>query len=265
MSRSPLANRDEGITVTKKGRLPVASAWQLQVVRLIAFPDKPPALLEQNWWKDLVIETPQDFVSTRKVGFHDDRGSIQERVLLSLTLDLNRVVWEARPHALVDKSGNYPTFDGQFRQSISWFGNLMNGWLTTSCPPLFRLAFSAKLLRLAANAKEAYEVLAAHLPTVNLDSNPNDFLLQINRRKEKSGVVADLSINRVSTWSKLNVEIVIEPGKPFRWPDRCYSSVELDVNSAPERTEILPRTKLPQLFEELTSLGVEIAERGDIP
>jgi hypothetical protein len=142
---------------------------------------------------------------------------------------------------------------------------LLDSWLTTSCPPLIRLALSAKLLQPAANAEEAYRVLAAHLPTVKLDSNPNDFLLQINRRKQKSDVVDGLPINRVCTWSKMNVAIVIEPGRPIHWPDGCYSALELDINTAPENTEILPRESLASLFTELASLGGDVAEHGDIP
>ena len=249
--------------VPKKGRLPAASGWQLELVRLIAFPARPPVFLDQEWWQNLVAEQPEDFVSTRKKEYRDDRGSFQG-LLLSLTVDFTRVVWEARPPAVVDQSGNFPTIDGPFQEKLGWFVELLTPWLTTSCPPLLRLAFSAKLLQPAASAKEAYRVLAAHLPTVNLDSNPNDFLMQINRRKEQSDVVDGLPINRVCTWSKMNVAIAIEPGRPFQWPDRCYSALELDINTAPERTEGLPRDSLPRLFQELASLGVEIAERGDI-
>jgi hypothetical protein len=98
---------------------------------------------------------------------------------------------------------------------------------------------------------------------VILDSNPNDFLLQVNRRKSKSDIADGLHVNRVSTWSKMNIAIVIESGKPFEWPDRCYSALELDINTAPERTDPLPGGLLPQHFQELASLGVDIAENGD--
>jgi hypothetical protein len=250
--------------VPRKSRSPTTSAWQLEFVRLIAFPASPPILLEQEWWKDLVAEQPEDFVSTRKKDLRDERGSFQG-VLLSLAVDFARIVWEVRPPTVVDWSGDFPTLDGPFRERLEWFVDLLSPWLKTSCPPLRRLAFSAKLLQPAASAKEAYRVLAAHLPTVNLDANPNDFLLQINRRKENSDVVDGLPINRVSTWSKLNVAVFIEPGRPFTWPERCYSALELDINTAPERTDVLPRDSLPQLFRELASLGIDIAERGDIP
>jgi hypothetical protein len=247
-----------------KGRLRATSAWQLEFVRLIAFPPSPTVFLDQEWWKDLAGEQPDDFASTRKKESRDDRGSCQG-ALLSLTVALHRVVWEARPPAVVDPSGRFPTFEEPFRERLSWFVDLVTPWLEASCPPLLRLAFSAKLLQPAASAEEAYRVLADHLPIVNLDSNPNDFLLQINRRKEESDVVDGLPINRVSTWSKLNLAVVVELGKPFTWPGRCYSALELDINTVPEKAEVLPRDSLARLFKELVSLGVDIAEHGDTP
>ncbi len=241
--------------------LPEALAWRVEFVRLIAFPTSPAILLDQTWWKDLTGEQPE--VSTRKNDRRDDRGSLQG-ALLSLTVDFRRVIWEARPPAVVDESGNFPTFDGPIREKFDWFVALLDPWLTASCPSLHRLAFSAKLLQPAATAKEAYRVLAAHVPIVTFDRPPNDFLLQINRRKEKSDVVDGLSINRLSTWSRMNVAIEIEAGKAFRWPDRCYSALELDINTAPERAKLLPCDSLPRLYKELVSLGVDIAEQGDI-
>jgi hypothetical protein len=251
------------MNVSTKGPLPAPSAWQLEFARLIAFPASPPFFMDQQWWQDLASEQAEEFVSTRKEHFREDRGRFKG-VLLSLTVDLTRIVWEARPPAVVDRSGNFPTL-GPFREKLDWFVELQSPWLMSSCPPLIRFALSAKLLQTAASAEEAYRVLAAHLPAMNLDSKPDDFLLQINRRKPSSDVVDGLPINRVCTWSKMNVAIFMEPGKPFKWPDQCYSALELDINTAPEKTDILPRESLPRLFRELASLGADIAEHGDIP
>jgi hypothetical protein len=249
--------------VPKKGKGPLrpASAWKLEFVRLIAFPSRLSGYLDQEWWKDVAGEQPADFVSTRKKESREDRGSFQG-ALLSLTVAVRGIAWEARPPAMVDQSGNFPTFEEPFRDKLRWFIELVTPWLTTSCPPLLRLAFSAKLLEPAASAEQAYQLLSAHLPVVNLDSNPNDFLLQVNKRKE-STVIDGLPINRVCTWSKMNVAIFTEPGVPFTWPDRCYSALELDINTASEKAEILPRDSLPRLFKELVSLGVDIADHGD--
>jgi hypothetical protein len=254
------------MSLSTESLFPTASSWQLEFVRLIAFPvpANPTLSLDQEWWNEVAGAQPEDYISIRKKQSRDDRGTFQG-VLLSLTVDIGRIVWEARPPAVVDVSGHFPTFDGPFQDKVSWFVQLLTPWLKTSCPPLLRLAFSAKLLQPATSSQEAYRVLAAHLPMVRFDPNPNDFLLQLNRRKEKSDVVDGLPINRLSTWYKMNAVIEIEPGRPFNWPDHCYGALELDINTAPERAEVLPRNSLPQLFQELAALGVVIAERGDRP
>ncbi len=260
----PSEDQSDGVIVPRKSPLPTVSAWQVEFVRLIGFPANPAVLLDQNWWVGVAGSKPDDFVSIRSKELRDDRGTF-EGALLSVTVDFNRVIWEARPPAVVDQSGIFPTFDGPFREKLDWFTALLDPWLTATCPPLLRLAFSAKLLQPAATTQGAYRVLATHLPGVSFDPPPNDFLLQLNRRKEKSAVVESVPINRVSTWSRMNIAVWREPGKPFKWPDRCYSALELDINTAPESFESLPKAALPRLFKELASLGVEIAERGDRP
>jgi hypothetical protein len=173
-------------------------------------------------------------------------------------------MWLVEPSSEAgDLPGDLPTL-GPFREKVDWFVELLSPWLANSCPPLVRLAFAGKLLQPAATQQEAYRLLAAKLPTVRLEPNPNDFVFQINRRKF-STVVNGLPINRVSTWSKMNIAFTVEPGKPFTWPDHCYTALELDINTAPEKTDILPHESLPRVFKELASLGVDIAERGDIP
>jgi hypothetical protein len=255
---------DGSMNVSKEPPFSATSAWQLEFARLIAFPAQPPISLEQHWWQNVAGEPPKDSASTREDNVRAERGSFQG-VLLALTVHPNRIIWEARSRAVVDWSGNFPTL-GPFREKLDWFVELLGPWLMNSCPSVLRLALSAKLLQTAASAEEAYQVLAVYLPDVKkeLDSNPNDFLLQINRRKT-SEVVDRLDINRMCTWSKMNIAIFVEPGKPFEWPQRCYSALELDINTAPENTDILPSASLPRLFSELASLGKGIADRGDIP
>src|SRR5262249_55173789 len=126
-----------------------------------------------------------------------------------------------------------------------------------------RLAFASKLLQPADTQEDVSRELERLLPGVKLTPRPNDFLYHVNRRRY-SRVVDRLQINRMSTWSKLNVLFLAEPGKPFTWPEKGYSAVQLDINTAPEKGGILPTDLAPPLFEELVALGLEIAERGDI-
>jgi hypothetical protein len=252
------------MNVRKKGRLPPPAAWELEFVQLIAVPTRPPLFIEQHWLQDLVSkhgEEPGDSVSTTTKQSRKDKVGFQG-VLLSLTVDLGLVVWEARSPFVADRTGPYPTI-GPFREKIDWFVDLLNPWLHTSCPPIIRLAFVAKMLQSAPSPKKAYEILRPYLPVVKLDTTLNDFSLTINRRKPASTVVEGLPINRVSTWSKLNIAMFTEPGKPFAWQEECYGALELNINTAPEKADILPSKLLPQLLRELAELGMRIAVRGD--
>jgi hypothetical protein len=125
-----------------------------------------------------------------------------------------------------------------------------------------RLTFGGKLLQAAATQREAYRVLAWYLPFVKLRPTPNDFLLQINRRKKSSRVVKGLPINRLSTWSKMNVVVFAQPGTSFTWPENCYSALELNMNTAPEKAEVIPNELLVPLFRELADLGIALAKHG---
>jgi hypothetical protein len=248
--------------VSKEPSAPGLSDWQLEFARLIAFPAESPLFMEQHWWQDLAGQ-PEDFRSIRTNHTLEYQGSFQG-IMLTLTLDANLIVWLAKPTAQFGTvTGDLPTL-GPFREKVDWFVELLTPWLASQCPPIRRLSFGGKLLQAAATQQDAFRVLAAHLPGVKLDPNPNDFVLQVNRRKESSNVVTGLPLNRVSSWAKMNVTFSVQPGIPFKWPESCYSALEVDINTAPEKTDLLPRQFLPDLLKELARLGVEIAEHGDI-
>jgi hypothetical protein len=233
------------------------SAWQLEFARLFAYPAKTALVMEQRWWQDLAGQ-PADFESLQTMQSRKVTGTFSG-ARLSLTIDPDRIIWEVQP---ASKVGDLPTL-GPSREKLNWVVELLTPWLANSCPPIRRLAFGGKLLQAAATQREAFRVLAAHLPGVKLEPNPNDFILQINRRTSSS-VVQSLPINRVCTWGKMNVMFSVKPGVPFEWPEKCYSALELDINTAPENTDILPPQLLPSLLRELADHAVTIAERGDV-
>jgi hypothetical protein len=240
----------------EKAALP---AWQLEFARLFAYPAESALSTEQHWWQDLAGQAP-DFESPQPTQSSKVSNGTFKGTRLSLTIDRNCIVWKVQP---VPKAGDLPTL-GPFREKFDWVVEFLTPWLANSCPPIRRLAFGGKLLQPAATQQEAFQILAAKLPGVKLEPNPNDLILQINRRRD-SNAVKGLPLNRVSTWSKMNVPYSAQPRTPFQWPENCYSAVELDINTAPEKTELLPHQSLARLLRELADLGVEIAERGDIP
>jgi hypothetical protein len=160
-------------TRTPKG----SAAWELEFVKLIALPAEPVEVLEQDWWTNVAGDKPDDFVSTRRMGSRDDRGAFQD-TLLALTVTQSEsisMVWETRPLGIVDALGNFPTFKEPFRERIDWFVRLIRDWLTTCCPTLARIAFSAKFLHQAANAKEAYKFLGHSVPRMDLRTKSERF------------------------------------------------------------------------------------------
>jgi hypothetical protein len=242
------------------GKLP---DWELEFARLIAFPTSSSLLVKQNWWRELVPEVPNDFTVSGNGTYQDWRGTFEGK-LLALTITERHVVWEVRSPALVGQSGYFPTV-GRFQEQLRWFLNLMSPWLGKSCPPVARIAFSAKLLHATTAVHDTYRILGNCLPAIKaiLDPNPNDFALQINRRKA-SGLVPGLAFNRFSTWAKMNLATLVEPGRPLKWNESgSYCTLELDVNTPPEYAHILPRERLPELFRELAESGIHLAEYGD--
>jgi hypothetical protein len=241
---------------------PGAPAWQLEFARVIAFPGEPALGLKQTWWQVVASAQPDDYTLTQTKGSHEERGTFQD-VGLSLTIEHHRIEWLVEPLGTpAEADGRLPTI-GPFRERIPWFASLMAPWLADLAPPVLRLAFVCKLLQPADTQEEVYRVLQRLLPRVNLTPRPNDFLFHVNRRRN-SRAVGGVEINRMSTWSKLNVLLSVEPGKPFTWPEKGYSAVQVDINTAPEKGELLPAKALPGLFAELVGLGLEIGERGDV-
>jgi hypothetical protein len=244
------------------------AAWQLEFARLFAYPVESPLLIQQRWWQALAGQ-PDDFELHETKQSRKVSGSING-ARLSLTIDPNHIIWEIQPPP---QGGPLPTL-GQFREKLEWVVAKLTPWLANSCPPIRRLSFNWKLLQFAATQRKAFEILAHYLPgelifkrSAGMDvepRSPNDFILQMNRRRD-STVIGGLPLNRVSTWSKINVPFVVDAEKDFEWPEECYSALELQINTAPEKTKVLPPEQVPQLFRELADLGVEIADHGDIP
>jgi len=139
---------------------PVASGWQLEFVRLIAFSASSVGI-DHRWWQELTSERPSESTQTF------DRG-LFSGTLLSCVVERQHIVWEARSRNAVSPAtgGRFPTL-GPLKEKLPWFVELMSPWLASSCPPILRLALSAKLLQLAASQTEAYRVLARHLPAAS--------------------------------------------------------------------------------------------------
>ena len=149
--------------------------------------------------------------------------------------------------------------------SSRWFGMQLQ---------VARVAFGANLVQPADNMRDAHKRLADYLTNVTIDlENSFDLSYQINRRRE-SKVIPQLQINRLSKWSVMTQETgsfafqfgqnVVDTAFSAPVTQAFASGLELDINTIPADSLILPEAKLFTLFGELLDLGKEVAEEGDV-
>lgn len=243
--------------------------WQPQNLRLLAFPLEPPVFKEQKWWEEIAGSLPDDFSSTKKKQERQDQGSFGSDLFLVAT-DVLKIQLSLEPKTeMQDIPEGLPSL-GDFLEKLNLFKEMMIGWLAESCPPVTRLSFVSELLQPVSSHESGYEKLGKYLPSIKLDPKSSDFLYRINRKRD-SDVCPSITINRVTNWHVKKYGMILQPiggGIPFEHPIKptsyyCYLS--LDINTTHENKEGLPRDRLCDLFQELVSLGTEIADRGDVP
>ncbi len=247
---------------------PDPAAWHAQYLRLIAFPVEPQVAVEQNWWRELTGAEPES--STKRRHEREDVG-VYEGFALSLSIDLLRIQWTLAPRFDPAVTLDQPAMLGQFVERQPWFTGVMSQWLLR-CPPIKRLAFAAALLQPVQEHGEGYRRLDQYLRCVDVDPSSSDLLYRVNRRRPSGTGIADLAVNRLSTWSFARITLVsgsqllADLGQQVPQVvrgDTFGCALELDINTAQEFPRELPHDALPRIFTELAQFGVEIATRGD--
>lgn len=255
----------------KADRLPI-SAWQVESLRVTAFPTSPAPAGDLSWWTSLMGEPPETRITQPKRGGHREEGSFLGATLVN-QVQPNRVDWLLTlTPSLEPGVMDLPTI-GPFPELLEPFVGLMHRWLELeTCPPLWRLAFGAILLVPVESREPGYRHLSAYLPSVHLDPvGSSDFLYQINRPRGSNSGVAGLTINRLCRWSVALIQLVGFPaGVPLPLDrmieqQRHACRLELDINTSPSFRVVLPREQVPLVFRELVDLAREIVGEGDVP
>ncbi len=162
-----------------------------------------------------------------------------------------------------------PVF-GPYNEIHEEFLQLVRKWPGPG-QPVHRLAFGAVLLLPCGSLSEACRELARLLPSVEIHpDNTRDFLYRINRRRRSSALEGQGEINRLSTWSVVEVvgiEVDMSSvGSPARGDalDMQACRLELDVNSAPEFDGPMTSGQAASLTGELFELASELVAEGDV-
>jgi hypothetical protein len=249
-------------------RVDVAHDLQTESLRLTAFLAPAAQGDQPTWWADLIGAQPETRTSKPSKGELQETGTVGERTLVLSVLP-GRVDWFLGPR-LEEGVLRETRWAGRFPDALETFSQLMTRWLAV-CPALVRIALGVVAHEPALDKPTAYRKLAQYLPSVTLDPDGSqDLLYQINRPRN-STVIEGLKINRLSRWSaavflSLRVEITgqqVQQQQARAGEHSCR--VELDINTDPAIAGELPRPRLPEIFEELKDLAVELLTRGDVP
>jgi len=251
--------------------LPSLTAWQVETLRLTAFPGPAVQVAEPTWWIDLVREPPETKISRPRMGGFQEEGPFKGGKLL-LRVQPSRIDWLFTTVEDQEREiESFPTI-GPFPESLDTFLPLMCRWFEfETCPSVQRLAFGAILLQPVKNKQAGYRQISPYLPSVQLDpEGSSDFSYRINRPRDTSSGITGLKINRLSNWSVATWRRAeLSVGQTwmgyFQAQEHYACRLELDINTAPYFQGELHREQLPLIFQELVDLGKKIATEGDIP
>ena len=245
-------------------------AWIALGLRLTVFPSEGIDPKEAGWWADVVGSDP-DVTATEGKGLKRvERGAFEGGYLVAETQP-HRIDWYLRASeepgmlTLLQDPGSVPSLD----VALERFRPPVLAWLGGEPVPVSRMAVGMELYQPCETREEGYELLDDLIPAVTLDGeNTSEFTYRINRPRDSTIGVPGLRINRLSTWSvvklSLSVQQVGVEGAEVELGTEHAARVELDVNTVPQ-PDGLPADRLVDVFEELATLGSEIAGSGDIP
>jgi hypothetical protein len=243
--------------------------WLAERVRCtVFFPANSPLPEPGALWKEWADDEPSEVISKPKEGLHVASGEF-----LGATLHVQAQADRVDFNLLAPKRetplepGEFPVA-GEFGL-IGEFAAIATKWLSSG-PTLTRVAFGAILMEPVDSKEAGYHRMDELLPDVKVDEDARDFRFQINRRRE-SQVVPSLLLNRLSKWSVAVIQpmmVQFQLGGPVSSvtsTTQHAARLEVDINSAPEFAGSLPTDQVPDLFNELVALGIELSEKGDIP
>lgn len=246
--------------------------WQVENMRLSVFPVHPIDIVETRFWESLVGSPPDEQRFQRHQQLFTEEGPFVNG-RLRLEARSNRLDWRLIGNPPTEPTGEIPII-GCYSEIEQTFSELMLRWLHRT-PSLQRVAFGCVLLLPANSLRDAYNQLDELLSKVEIDvENSYDFLYRINRRRESRCPVEGLELNRLSTWSVVQIiETIITvsvggQGQPQveRLPStKCACRVELDINTTPDFSSELEADLASAVYSELIENASQIAISGDIP
>jgi hypothetical protein len=249
------------------------SDWEVESLRVTAFPAQNAEVKPDNWWQEVVGTGPETQLVQAKLGEKRFQGAF-EGGQLTLRVQPGRIDWllGRAPTPINDQ----PMKDvspsvGRFDATCPRFTGLVDRWLPFG-PSLNRIAFGGVVLLPVPDRATGYKRLMPYLPSVKIDpEGSRDLLYRINRPRISQTGIKDLQVNRLTTWSVGTITfkaVTITGGlQPTvtSGEGAVFSKVELDISTAAEFSGGFVPDQSQKTLKELVGLGVEIIEKGDVP
>ncbi len=241
--------------------------WRVLSLRLTTFLSEGPSFDPTQMWTDVAKDTPDEEQNRPRSGEFSRVGQV-EGMRLRLLGQPGRVDW------LGEINIEQEIGSGEL-SAVSWalahtlIARVAGVYLAVPEILVNRLAFGAILVQPVDDVRSGYVELNKLLGTVTIDpDHSTDFSYQINRRRI-SAVMPELVINRLSKWSVMSqntIRLNIAAERDLTIiPSLHAVRLELDVNTVSDLRQELPSAQLRPIFDELIAMGVEIAEKGDVP
>jgi hypothetical protein len=248
----------------------MTTAWLCESVRVTALWPMPEPVGSDLTWEAVAGAPPELKEDHPRRGTHRERGPLdEERAILELQTAPGRVDWllTAPLDAMVTEVvSSFPSI-GSPKDALSLFeATVFNKAARAYSAPRFALGLVAT--RPATDLDAAHSELAKLLVSMKPKlSGAHDFLYQINRPRPSLSI-SGLGVNRLSRWSAVLATSVVLQTTGAASAARSViagTRVELDMNSAADRTQPIPEPSRVPLLKEFAQLALEILERGDIP
>lgn len=244
--------------------------WRAESLRVTLFAQAGLELSASDWWLAVVGEPPESKTERLRESLQTMEGHLGKAKLI-LNVLANRVDWIVGFDPNLDQELTESPNIGSYPDVLESFRNKIFPWLK-SAPAVTRLAWGATLSQPVADRVTGYRKLQEYLPSLKVDpENSSDLLYQINRPR-KSKTMEGLVVNRLQKWSVLTFHTLqFQVGATqAQIEQRMHHAVsgcrvELDINTAEGRAEILPKERVDDLVQELVRIGDEILTKGDTP
>jgi hypothetical protein len=244
--------------------------WMAQHLRLTLFPSERFEPKQKDWWEGVTGDLPEKRETLLSQKTFADSGVFQGGQLVNVIAP-NRIDWRL---SAVEKKDPPVPFEavGSFPEVLSAFTAKLGTWLEGHAPEARRIALGATVFLRVTSRLEGNNLLAAYLPSLQIDENNADILFRINRRRP-STVLTGWMVNRLCTWSVVEAVVAaMSPRPESEQPidvrqigERATAcQVEFDVNTDQMYDGTLRSEVLVPVLNELKAMATELVAKGDV-